>query len=54
MSLDMTEKIERFIQCLGVDEDAEENKLCVQNLLVDHRRRGIQEEVGEVHWRILR
>ena len=54
MSMNMPEKIERFIQCLGVDEDAEDNKLRAQNLLVDHWRQGIQEEVDEVRWRILR
>ena len=55
MSLKIPEKIEEFIYFLGVDEDAEDNKLCVQHLLVDHRRQGIQEEVApEVLWRILR
>ena len=54
MSLNMPEKIEGFIQCLRVDEDAEDIKLCVQHLLVDHQRQGIQEEVDEVLWRILR
>ena len=42
MSLNMPEKIEGFIQFLGVDEDSEDNKLCVQYILVDHRRQGTQ------------
>ena len=54
MSLNIPEIIEGYIQFLDVDEDTEDNKLCVQHLLVDHQRQGIQEEVDEVLWRILR
>ena len=50
----MPDRIEGLIQFLGVDEDAEDSKLCVQHLLVDHRRQAIQEAVDEVLWRILR
>ena len=54
MSSKIPERIEGFIQFLLVDEDAEDNKLCVQHLMVDHRQHGHQEEVDEVLWRILR
>ena len=54
MSLKTPERTEGAVQLSGVDEDAEENKLGVQNHLVDHRRQDIEEEVDEVLWRILR